>query len=286
MAWRRPGDKPLSEPILVSLLTHICVTRPQCVNSLIPARCGRNFLCNLGAHYGLSSCALLGKLIAVYCHNTIGARCCVAWGKFRELLPVLTSRPLSPKVHGRVYTDCFCLAMLAGSETWEPNTLDLKRLCCNGCAMIRWICGTKVQDETPSASLLKKLALRILWQYFSVGRWDGMVMWSVPGPVSDLSQTYRFPAPEGKEGLEQHGLNVSKLISMNVHMAWLALSGKTKMHGEPVFDIAWCCQPHQMGHRQHPNLKMDINWSQFWWHLKFNCHYSCAVSTKGFVTPP
>ena len=29
MAWRRPGDKPLSEPMLVSLLTHKCVTRPQ-----------------------------------------------------------------------------------------------------------------------------------------------------------------------------------------------------------------------------------------------------------------
>ena len=25
MAWRRPGDKPLSEPMLFSLLTHICV---------------------------------------------------------------------------------------------------------------------------------------------------------------------------------------------------------------------------------------------------------------------
>ena len=31
MAWRRPGDKPLSEPVMVSLLTHICVTRPQWV---------------------------------------------------------------------------------------------------------------------------------------------------------------------------------------------------------------------------------------------------------------
>ena len=29
MAWRRSGDKPLSEPVMVSLLTHICVTRPQ-----------------------------------------------------------------------------------------------------------------------------------------------------------------------------------------------------------------------------------------------------------------
>ena len=32
MALRRPGDKPLSEPMVVSLPTHVCVTRPQCVN--------------------------------------------------------------------------------------------------------------------------------------------------------------------------------------------------------------------------------------------------------------
>ena len=29
MPWRRPGDKPLSEPMMVQLLTHICVTRHQ-----------------------------------------------------------------------------------------------------------------------------------------------------------------------------------------------------------------------------------------------------------------
>ena len=33
MAWRRPGDKPLSEPMMVELPTHICVTRPQWVKS-------------------------------------------------------------------------------------------------------------------------------------------------------------------------------------------------------------------------------------------------------------
>ena len=32
MAWRRLGDKPLSEPMMDSLPTHICVTRPQWVN--------------------------------------------------------------------------------------------------------------------------------------------------------------------------------------------------------------------------------------------------------------
>ena len=29
MAWRHPGDKPLSEPMMVSLPTHICIIRPQ-----------------------------------------------------------------------------------------------------------------------------------------------------------------------------------------------------------------------------------------------------------------
>ena len=32
MDWRPPGTKPLSEPMMVWLLTHICVTRPQWVN--------------------------------------------------------------------------------------------------------------------------------------------------------------------------------------------------------------------------------------------------------------
>ena len=29
MAWRRPGDKPLSEPMMKISLTHVCVARPQ-----------------------------------------------------------------------------------------------------------------------------------------------------------------------------------------------------------------------------------------------------------------
>ena len=33
MAWRRPGDKPLSEPTMVRLPTRICVTRPQWVKA-------------------------------------------------------------------------------------------------------------------------------------------------------------------------------------------------------------------------------------------------------------
>ena len=39
MVWRRPGDKPLSEPMMVSLLTQICVTQAQWAN-----RCGIDYI--------------------------------------------------------------------------------------------------------------------------------------------------------------------------------------------------------------------------------------------------
>ena len=35
MAWHRPGDKPLSEPMMISSLMHICVTRPQWVKKIL-----------------------------------------------------------------------------------------------------------------------------------------------------------------------------------------------------------------------------------------------------------
>ena len=34
MAWRQPGAKPLFEPMMIILLTHICVTRPQWVKKI------------------------------------------------------------------------------------------------------------------------------------------------------------------------------------------------------------------------------------------------------------
>ena len=49
MAWRRPGDKPLSEPMVVSLPTHICVTRPQWVNAR--HRAGDHAVLTCGVNY-------------------------------------------------------------------------------------------------------------------------------------------------------------------------------------------------------------------------------------------
>ena len=39
MAWRRPGGKPLFEPMMIILLTHISITRPQWVNPCTQNKC-------------------------------------------------------------------------------------------------------------------------------------------------------------------------------------------------------------------------------------------------------
>ena len=56
MAWRRPGDKPLSGPMMVRLLTHICVTRPQWVNCPIVqgGTDAEQFLMGIQHHVGIS----------------------------------------------------------------------------------------------------------------------------------------------------------------------------------------------------------------------------------------
>ena len=91
------------------------------------------------------------------CATAIATRCCVAWGKFRKLLPVLTAHHLSSKVHGKVYKAYVLSAMLHGSEMWGRNASDLQRLRRTDRSMTRWIFGVKKRDEVPSDQLLFKL---------------------------------------------------------------------------------------------------------------------------------
>ena len=56
MPWRWPCDKPLSEPMVVSLLTHICITRPQWVKTMVsPCPISRPLSKPTQIHYQLNS---------------------------------------------------------------------------------------------------------------------------------------------------------------------------------------------------------------------------------------
>ena len=62
MAWRRPGDKPLSEPMVVRLPTHMYVTRPQWVN--------RQFYWCIHASLGLYELINQGRVMFIVLFTT------------------------------------------------------------------------------------------------------------------------------------------------------------------------------------------------------------------------
>ena len=84
-----------------------------------------------------------------------------AWKKFRELMPVLTSRHISLTTRGRLYSSCIRSTMLHASETWPLTTPSLQRLLRNDKAMIRQVCNTRAEDlaNVSNKSLLTKLGL-------------------------------------------------------------------------------------------------------------------------------
>ena len=94
--------------------------------------------------------------------------------------------------------------MLYGSETWGTKDTGLQQLQRNDRAMIRWICGTKVRDETPSVSLLQKLGIVDIKAALSSRRlrWYGHVQraTSCIKAVTDLAIPGRAGASTGPTG--------------------------------------------------------------------------------------
>ena len=93
------------------------------------------------------------------CERAIIARCGVAWGKFRQLRPVLTSRHLSLRTRGRLYNACVRSAMLHGSETWDPRESDLTCMKRSDRAMMRLICRIQSNEPSTTEILCAKLGL-------------------------------------------------------------------------------------------------------------------------------
>ena len=125
-----------------------------------------------------------------------------AWKKFRELLPVLTSRHLSYKTRGHVYSSCVRSAMLHASETWPLTKTNLQRLQHNDRAMIRQICSIKPENvaRVRSSELLAKLQLEDL-DLILLERegFAGLGMWSVRVVQSEQHMICRLTQAGGRE---------------------------------------------------------------------------------------
>ena len=96
------------------------------------------------------------------CELAAITRCKCAWGKFRQLLPLLTNRHLPLLTRGKVYSSCVRSVMLHAAETWAMKVDTLNRLRRNDRAKIRWICNVRAKDEVSSDSLLTKLGIQDL----------------------------------------------------------------------------------------------------------------------------
>ena len=111
----------------------------------------------------VASFCYLGDKLSAGGGCEIAVTTCVktAWKKFRELLPVLTSRHLSYKTRCHVNSSCMQSVMLHASETWPLTKTNLQR---NDRAMIRQICSIKPEDVATvrSSELLTKLELEDL----------------------------------------------------------------------------------------------------------------------------
>ena len=136
----------------------------------------------------VASFCYLGDMLSAGggCEMAVTTRVKTAWKKFRELLPVLTSRHLSFKTRGHVYSSCVRSAMLHASETWPLTKTNLQPLQRNDRAMIRQICSIKPEDvaRVRSSELLAKLQLedlnlilreRRLWWFGHVARSSGAI---------------------------------------------------------------------------------------------------------------
>ena len=103
-------------------------------------------------------------MLSVGCKLSTTPRVKTAWKKFKELLPVLSSRHLSFKTRGRVYSSCVRIAMHHASETWPLIKPNLQRLQRNDRAINRQNCNVRPQDifTIRSSELLAQLGIEVL----------------------------------------------------------------------------------------------------------------------------
>jgi len=77
--------------------------------------------------------------------------------KFRQLVPLLTSKDVSLLMRGILYTSCVHSCMLHGSETCPVKKENKLTLQWAEMRIIRWMCGIKITDRFSSNQLRERL---------------------------------------------------------------------------------------------------------------------------------
>ena len=117
-------------------------------------------------------------------------RCRSAWGKFRELLPLLTCRAISLNSHGQMYNSCVRGTMLYSSGSWALRQEDEECSELSETGMLLWMYNIKKEQCVSTNSLLSRLKLESLNSVLRCNRlrWFGHVKRSklCTGQILDL----------------------------------------------------------------------------------------------------
>ena len=133
------------------------------------------------------------------CKLAIVTRCSTGWGKFKRLLPILTSKHVSLRTRGKVLNACVRSALLHGSETWASTAPDLQWLRRNDRSMVCWICGVKDDDEVSADTLCAMLGVQVTTALRTRRlRWYGRVARSSSCINSITSMTIPIARRRGK----------------------------------------------------------------------------------------
>jgi len=89
----------------------------------------------------------------------VEARIRIGWNKFRQLVPLLTSKDVSLTMRGWLYSSCVRSSMLHGSETCPVKKEYVVALQRVEMRMVWWMCGVKLKHRLPSKELRERLGV-------------------------------------------------------------------------------------------------------------------------------
>ena len=172
------------------------------------------------------------------CEMAVTTHVKTAWKKFRELLPVLTSRHLSYKTRGHVYSSCVRSAMLHASETWPLIKTNLQRLQRNDKAMIRQICSIKPEDvaRVRSSELLAKLQLEDLKREKASLVWAcGAFEWCNQNSIW-YADWWQAGGREAQANMEE--TDRDRLPWVDAHHSWLSRKEHLEIRSEICYECS------------------------------------------------
>ena len=82
-----------------------------------------------------------------------------AWGKFRELLPLLTPTAISLARRGKLYDSCVRGTLIQASQSSPSRREKVQRLLRNEQTMLRWMLKIKAEDNLSLSTMYGQLNL-------------------------------------------------------------------------------------------------------------------------------